>query len=165
MLPFIWTCVAVFCQWNVFISAVFNSSRGHAIERQNYLDDLQSGPKRRWYRNGLVVLIHSFCIQRDWDFGQYCYWSLSVYKGPQISLKISYDVRINIIFMCSSVSDVECKRSLFICELQTWTVYCQVTTMVQCKCSNMLTNIHKKGSLVITECIMGTWFQIGKLVR
>lgn len=25
---------------------LFNSSRGHAIERQNYLDDLQHGPKR-----------------------------------------------------------------------------------------------------------------------
>ncbi|KAF7648652.1 hypothetical protein LDENG_00153700 [Lucifuga dentata] len=26
--------------------ALFNSSRGHAIERQNYLEDLQRGPKR-----------------------------------------------------------------------------------------------------------------------
>uniref|UniRef100_A0A3B5ME68 Tyrosine specific protein phosphatases domain-containing protein n=1 Tax=Xiphophorus couchianus TaxID=32473 RepID=A0A3B5ME68_9TELE len=31
----------------LLFSAVFNSSRGYAIERQNYLDDLQHGPKRR----------------------------------------------------------------------------------------------------------------------
>ena len=38
------SCVCVFSA--LFLS-VFNSARGHAIERENYLKDHQSGPKRR----------------------------------------------------------------------------------------------------------------------
>lgn len=33
---------------NGHLSSVFNSSRGHCIERKNYLDDLQHGRKRRF---------------------------------------------------------------------------------------------------------------------
>ncbi len=47
------TCVWLSSEWtnvrilNVLLFSVFNSSRGHAIERPNYLEDLQCGPKRR----------------------------------------------------------------------------------------------------------------------
>lgn len=52
--------------------SVFNSSRGHAIERENYLDDLQHGPKRRWYRHRHVYCKYSltFIVLFIFKFGQ-----------------------------------------------------------------------------------------------
>lgn len=47
--------------WCVF--SVFNSARGHSIERQNYLEDLHCGPKRRWCTKTMMLSNIHVCMQ------------------------------------------------------------------------------------------------------